>query len=286
MIDYKIPKKVDLSVPILNSNKDKKKVKKTINKGTPSSSIYISKLFDDYVELGHKSKEDLIITGLGKIASQPVVIVAQDYKRSNSKETGKITIKDLSKINKFMNISEDFNIPIIFFVDNKGIDISYENELLGVGNILSKIIFDLSSHKQNLISIITGEANSEASIPFLLSDKVYMLENAIFIPNNQDQKKEYLDATDCLENNAIDSIIPEPPLGAAKGPEDMARLIKISLINGLSELNHTSMKKTLSNRNKKFLNVDMGENKLLLTVTNEMKIWKDVLEASYRAFRN
>ena len=102
--------------------------------------IYISKLFDDYVELGHKSKEDLIITGLGKIASQPVVIVAQDYKRSNSKETGKITIKDLSKINKFMNISEDFNIPIIFFVDNKGIDISYENELLGVGNILSKII--------------------------------------------------------------------------------------------------------------------------------------------------
>ena len=113
-----------------------------------------------------------------------------------------------------------------------------------------------------------------------------MLENAIFIPNNQDQKKEYLDATDCLENNVIDSIIPEPPLGAAKGPEDMARLIKISLINGLSELNHTGMKKTLSNRNKKFINVDMGENKLLLTVTNEMKIWKDVLEASYKAFRN
>ena len=185
-----------------------------------------------------------------------------------------------------MNISEDFNIPIIFFVDNKGIDISYKNELLGVGDILSKMIFDLSSHKQNMISIITGEASSEASIPFFLSDKVYMLENAIFIPNNQDQKKEYLDATDCLENNVIDSIIPEPPLGAAKGPEDMARLIKISLINGLSELNHTGMKKTLSNRNKKFLNVDMGENKLLLTVTNEMKIWKDVLEASYKAFRN
>jgi len=286
MIDYKIPKKVDLSVPTLNSNKDKKKVKKAIKKGTPSSSIYISKLFDDYVELGYKSKEDLIITGLGKIASQPVAIVAQNYQRSNSKETGKITIKDLSKINKFMNISEDFNIPIIFFVDNKGIDISYKNELLGVGDILSKMIFDLSSLKQNMISIITGEASSEASIPFFLSDKVYMLENAIFIPNNQDQKKEYLDATDCLENNVIDSIIPEPPLGAAKGPEDMARLIKISLINGLSELNHTGMKKTLSNRNKKFLNVDMGENKLLLTVTNEMKIWKDVLEASYKAFRN
>jgi len=31
---------------------------------------------------------------------------------------------------------------------------------------------------------------------------------------------------------------------------------------------------------------NLGENKLLLTVTNEMKIWKDVLEASYRAFRN
>ena len=64
MIDYKIPKKVDLSVPTLNSNKDKKKVKKAIKKGTPSSSIYISKLFDDYVELGYKSKEDLIITDI------------------------------------------------------------------------------------------------------------------------------------------------------------------------------------------------------------------------------
>ena len=286
LVDYKIPKKIDISVPTISSIKKVKKQSKNLSKGTPSSSSYINKVFDDYIELGYKNKKDSVITGLGKIASQPVVIIAQSYDRSSPKENGKMTINDFIRMEKFIEISKDFNIPIVFFIDNNGLDISYDNELEGIGNAISKFIFKMSSHEEKIISVITGEATSEASIPFFLGDKVYMLQNAIFIPNNKDQKMEFLSSSDCLNNYIIDSIIPEPPLGAAKGPEDMARLIKISLINALSELNHTSIKKTLSKRNKKFLSSDFGDKKLMLTVTNEIKIWKEVLEASYKALKN
>ena len=112
-----------------------------------------------------------------------------------------------------------------------------------------------------------------------------MLENAIFWPNNQNIGIEFLTSKECLDNNLIDSIIPEPPLGAGKGPEDMARLIKISLINAFSSLNSINSKNLLKNRNKKFLTIDLRDKKLISTVSEEIKLWKEVLEASYKGLK-
>ena len=82
-----------------------------------------------------------------------------------------MTINDFIRMEKFIEISKDFNIPIVFFIDNNGLDISYDNELEGIGNAISKFIFKMSSHEEKIISVITGEATSEASIPFFLGDK-------------------------------------------------------------------------------------------------------------------
>ena len=282
--NYKIPKKIDLNMPNLefkNSLKNKKK----IEKGRPTAKIYIEKVFEDFIQLGNQIGNDQVISGIAKIASQTVIIIGQNYQRNLSSDKGLVTNNDLKKIEKFLNLSEKFQIPIVFFVDNKGFEISYKNEISGLGKRLSKVIEDLSSHKQQIISIIIGETTSEASVPFLVSDNVMMLENSIFWPNNQNQGTEFLTSKECLENNLIDSIIPEPPLGAGKGPEDMARLIKISLINAFSTLNSLSSKKLIKNRNKKFLNIDLEEKKLISTVSKEINLWKKVLEASYKGFK-
>lgn len=282
--NYKIPKKIDLNMPNLelkNSLKNKKK----IEKGRPTAKIYIEKVFEDFTQLGNQIGNDQVISGIAKIASQPVIIIGQNYQRNLSSDKGLVTNNDLKKIEKFINLSEKFQIPIVFFVDNKGFEISYKNEISGLGNRLSQVIEDLSSHKQQIISIIIGETTSEASVPFLVSDNVMMLENSIFWPNNQNKGIEFLTSKECLDNNLIDLIIPEPPLGAGKGPEDMARLIKISLINAFSTLNSLNVKKLIKIRNKKFLNIDLGEKKLISTVSKEINLWKEVLGASYKGFK-
>ena len=282
--NYKIPKKIDLNMPNIKFNQSTKN-KKKIERGRPTAKVYIEKVFDDFIQLGNQIGNDQVISGLAKIASQPVIIIGQNYQRNLSSDKGLVTNNDLIKIEKFMYISEKFKIPIVFFVDNKGFEISFKNEISGLGNRLSKVIQELSSHKQQIISIIIGETTSEASVPFLVSDSVMMLENSIFWPNNQNLDIDFLTSKECLDNNLIDFVIPEPPLGAGKGPEDMARLIKISLINEFSLLNSFSSHKLLKNRNSKFLNIDLGENKLFNTVSNELKLWKEVLGASYKGFR-
>jgi|TARA_B110000263_G_scaffold250141_1_gene270816 acetyl-CoA carboxylase carboxyl transferase subunit beta len=282
--NYKIPKKINLNMPNLDFKKSKLG-KKEIESGRPTAKKYIEMVFEDFIQLGNQIGNDQAISGIAKIASQPVIIIGQNYQRNLSSDKGVVTYNDLLKIEKYIILSEKFKIPIVFFVDNKGFEISYKNEILGLGNKLSKVILDLSSHKQQIISIIIGEATSEASVPFLVSDSVMMLENAIFWPNNQNIGIEFLTSKECLDNNLIDSIIPEPPLGAGKGPEDMARLIKISLINAFSSLNSINSKNLLKNRNKKFLTIDLRDKKLISTVSEEIKLWKEVLEASYKGLK-
>jgi acetyl-CoA carboxylase carboxyl transferase subunit beta len=280
----KIPKKIDLSIPSIKFSRSTKN-KKKIEKGRPTAKVYIEKVFEDFIQLGNQIGNDQVISGLAKIASQPVIIIGQNYQRNLSSDKGLVTNNDLLKIEKFIYISDKFKIPIVFFVDNKGFEISFKNEISGLGNRLSKVIQDLSSHKQQIISIIIGETTSEASVPFLVSDVVMMLENSIFWPNNQNLDIDFLTSKECLDNNLIDLIIPEPPLGAGKGPEDMARLIKISLINSFSSLNSINSNRLLKNRNRKFLNIDLGEKKLISTVSNELNLWKEVLGASYKGFK-
>ena len=113
-----------------------------------------------------------------------------------------------------------------------------------------------------------------------------MLEHSILNTGLESKGKDVLDAFDCLETGIIDKIIKEPPLGASKGLEDMSRLIKINIINELSILNYTSKRKLVRNRIKKFQEIDMSHTKLVESVSNEIKIWRNVLRAGYKALKN
>ena len=113
-----------------------------------------------------------------------------------------------------------------------------------------------------------------------------MLEHSILNTGLDSKGKDILDSYDCLETGIIDKIIKEPPLGASKGLEDMSRLIKINLINELSVLNYTSKRKLIRTRIKKFQEIDMRYNKLVESVSNEIKVWRNVLRAGYKALRN
>tara|TARA_Y100001960_G_scaffold71093_1_gene75222 strand:+ start:21913 stop:23571 length:1659 start_codon:yes stop_codon:yes gene_type:complete len=281
----KIPKKIDLELPEISFSSKTKKIK--IDKSRPSGKDYINSVLEDFIELGKSNEKNISILGLGKIDSQSVVVISQHFQRLNKSNNGKLNNLDFTKIFKAIEISKKFELPILFFVDNRGINSTFENEILGIGYNLSNSIKSLSNHEQPIITIITGETTTEGSLPYFISDQVLMLENSIFYTNTDfETSNNELNAVNCLEIGLINKIIQEPPLGASKGPEDMSRLIKISIIKELSDLNYKSKRKLARTRVKKFQEIDMGNNKLIENVSNEMKIWSNVLKAGYKALRN
>ncbi|MEC7870563.1 MAG: carboxyl transferase domain-containing protein [Chloroflexota bacterium] len=281
----KIPKETNLSLPRHVENNLKNIYKE---KSRPTSSYYMKNVFDDFLSLSNSNEEKGIIDfGLAKITSQPTIIIGQNYNRNNKKQDGKLSNKDLLESIKAIKLANTFNLPIISFIDNTGINKSFENEIGGIGPNISKLIDKFINFNNFHISIIIGEAGGEAALPYTIADSLFMLEHSIFWAGDIVEKKsnnEKISAKKALESKIVDAVIPEPPFGASKSPEDMSRILKIYIINTFSVLNYTNKKKIISNRLNKFA-PSYYDKKLISTVTNEVKIWRNVLEASYKALR-
>ena len=281
----KIPKETDLNLPRLVENSLKNLYKE---KSRPTSSYYIKNVFDDFLSLNNSNIEKGIIDfGLAKITSQPTIVIGQNYNRNNKKQDGKLSNKDILASIKAIKLANSFNLPIISFIDNTGINKSFENEIGGIGPNISKLIDKFINLNNFHISVIIGEAGGEAALPYTIADNLFMLEHSIFWAGDIVEKKsnkEKISAKKALESKIVDAVIPEPPFGASKSPEDMSRILKIYIINTFSLLNYTNKKKIISNRLNKFAPT-YYDKKLISTVTNEVKIWRKVLEASYKALR-
>jgi len=281
----KIPKETNLILPRHVENNLKNLYKE---KSRPTSSYYIKTVFDDFLSLNNSNIEQGIIDfGLAKITSQPTVVIGQNYNRNNKKQDGKLSNKDILESIKAIKLANSFNLPIISFIDNTGINKSFENEIGGIGSNISKLIDKFINLNNFHISIIIGEAGGEAALPYTIADNLFMLEHSIFWAGDIVEKKsnnEKISANKALASKIVDAVIPEPPFGASKSPEDMSRILKIYIIDAFSILNYTNKKKIISNRLNKF-SPTYYDKKLISTVTNEVKIWRKVLEASYKALR-
>jgi len=281
----KIPKETDLSLPRPVENNLKNLYKE---KSRPTSSYYIKNVFDDFLSLSNSNIEKGNIDfGLAKITSQPTIIIGQNYNRNNKKQDGKLSNKDILESIKAIKLANEFNLPIISFIDNTGINKSFENEIGGIGTNISELIDKFINLNNFHISVIIGEAGGEAALPYTIADSLFMLEHSVFWAGDIVEKKsnkEKISAKKALESKIVDAVIPEPPFGASKSPEDMSRILKIYIINTFSVLNYTNKKKIISNRLNKFAPT-YYDKKLISTVTNEVKIWRNVLEASYKALR-
>ena len=125
------------------------------------------------------------------------------------------------------------------------------------------------------ISIIIGEGGSGGAITLASSNKVVMLENAIYsvispegcatilwrdptktLEASQAMK---LTAKDLLELEIIDEIIPEPLGGAHRDKEFILRNVENSISKNLDSFLNMNQEEVLSQRKNKFLSI--GRNK-------------------------
>lgn len=254
------------------------KVKLVRMKERPTSLDYINLIFNTFIEFHgdrYFGDDKCIIGGIAKLGNTPVTIIAQqrgrDTKENIERNFGMPKPEGYRKSLRLMKQAEKFKRPVICFVDTPGAFCGVDAESRGQGQAIANNLFEMSSIKTPIISIIIGEGESGGALALAAGDEIWMLENSIFSvlsPEGlasilfKDAKKAKeaseimkFTAQDLKEYGIIDGIIDEPKHGAHKDIKLTAKNIKSTLISSLNRLSKLSAYDLLQRRYNKYRNI-------------------------------
>ena len=153
----------------------------------PHFSDYIENVFSDFDELhGDRvfGEDKAIIGGLARFKKRPVVIVGQEKGKSTedkiSRNFGMAQPEGYRKTARLMKMAEDFDLPLISFIDTPGAYPGIESEERGMSEAIAKNLSLLSNLKTPVIVIITGEGGSGGALAIGVGDHICMLEHSIY----------------------------------------------------------------------------------------------------------
>ena len=252
----------------------------------PSASLFLDKVFEHFFELkGDRLLEnsERIVTGLAQLGGQTVMLVAQEYIKDASSSIGKngLSSTDFRKCTRAISLASKFNIPIITFIDTKGHDQSYEEEIKGIGVSLGGTLLAMAELNSPSMSVLIGVGGSEAALSLDISDRRLMLENAILkIPDNNteiNKKNMVLGSRECKELDIVDIIVPEPIGGLHLNPDECFSLLRKVLMIELAELNQMSSRSRFRSKYNKFRGIPGFSNNILTDLTNDVLLVKSKL---------
>lgn len=232
-------------------------------KDRPTASDYLDQLFEDFTEF-HGDRlfsDDLaIVGGLAKLDGMNVTVIAQEKGKSLrdkvKRNFGSPLPDGYRKSLRLMKQAEKFGRPIICLVDTQGAFCGIEAEERGQGEAIARNLYEMSSLKVPIITIILGEGGSGGALAMAVSDEVWMLENAIYsilspegfasilykdgskAPEVAEEMK--ITASDLQGLKIIEKIIEEPEVGIENDFESVTTKIKSELVSTLSNLRELS----------------------------------------------
>ena len=244
----------------------------------PKSKFFIDNLFDDFISLEgdrHYGEDKSVITGLAKFKNQSVLVIGQekgeDLESRIQRNFGMMRPEGYRKTIRLMELANKFNIPIISFIDTPGAYPGVGAEERGQAEAIAKSIECCMKLGVPNLSVIIGEGGSGGAIALASSNKVLMLENAIYSvisPEGcatilwRDPKKMLdaakamrLSAKDLLELNVIDEVIPEPLGGAHRDKDLILENIKNAISQNLDFFKNMTSDEILNHRKNKFLKI-------------------------------
>ena len=254
------------------------KVEIARNPKRKTSIEYIEQIFDEFIELhGDRNFKDdqAIICGLARIGNQSYTIIAEQKGRSTKENVlrnfGMPNPESYRKAIRFMKQAEKFNRPVITFIDTKGAYPGVGAEERGQSEAIAKSMFEMAKLKVPVISIVIGEGSSGGALAIGVSNKIYMLENAIYSilsPEGYSSilwkdssryeeaaEKMKLTAKDLYEMKVIDTIIPEPVEMKESDFEQVIKIIKQEIETDIAKMQEKTKAEIIEERYQKFRNL-------------------------------
>ena len=234
------------------------KVEIARNPKRKTSLEYIENIFDDFIELHgdrHFSDDKAMVCGLAKIGKQNYTIIAEQKGRTTKENIernfGMPNPESYRKAIRFMKQAEKFNRPIITFIDTKGAYPGIGAEERGQGEAIASSMFEMAKVKVPAISIVIGEGSSGGALAIGVSNKIYMMEHAIYsilspegyssilwkdsTRYKEAAEKMKLTAKDLYDLKIIDNIIEEPIKYEENTFEIITKNLKELIINDIEK---------------------------------------------------
>lgn len=246
----------------------------------PYTLYYVSRIFDEFIELhGDRLFKDdkAMVGGLAKLGTQTVVVIGHqkgvNTKMRQYRNFGMANPEGYRKALRLMKLAEKFELPVVSLIDTIGAYPGIEAEERGQAEAIARNLYEMAQLKTPIICYIIGEGASGGAIGIGLGDAVYMFENtwySVISPEScssilwrsWDYKEQAAEALKLTSDHMyrfglIDGIIKEPLGGAHTDPDKMAQTLKRHLRQQITRLKKVPIEELLDLRIEKYRK--MGE---------------------------
>ncbi len=241
----------------------------------PNAQDVIDHIFEDFIEMkGDRlySDDRAIIGGVAFYKDRPVTIIAQQKGKTTEDNIhtnfGMPHPEGYRKALRLMRQAEKFKRPIVTFIDTPGAFPGIGAEARGQSNAISENLFAMSDMEVPVIAIVLGEGGSGGALAIGVGNHVYMLEHSIYSILSPEGYASILwkdstlaqkaaevmkiTASDLLEFNMIEGIIPEPLGGAHHDYKKTFDSIDQTLDQALQSFNNKTAQEIKDQRYNKF----------------------------------
>jgi len=241
----------------------------------PYTLDYIGEMLTDFVELrGDRAYADdpAIISGIGRFEGRSVVVLGHQKGR-NTKENlyrnfGMARPEGYRKAQRLFELADRFGLPLLCLIDTAGAYPGIGAEERGQSGAIATSIEAMTRLRVPTISIVIGEGGSGGALAIGVTDRILMLEHAVYSvisPRGcasilwKDAEAERtaaeqlrMTASDLSELGICDEIIPEAVGGAHRGLTVTAAAIQETLRRHLAQLDALSVDELLQRRYDKY----------------------------------
>ncbi len=239
---------------------------------------FIERIFTDFSEIhGDRAygDDEAVACGMARLGSDEVLVIG-NRKGGSTKDRvrrnfGMPHPEGYRKALRCMKIAEKFGRPVLSFIDLPGAYPGLGAEERGQAEAIARNILEMSRLRVPTISIISGEGGSGGALALAVSDRVLILENALYFvitPEScaaimwRDAAQKQLaaeamriSAPEVAALGCVDEIISEPPEGAHADREAGAGLLGTALKRHLAELRQMPIDALVAARQQKFRHI-------------------------------
>lgn len=239
---------------------------------------FIERIFTDFSEIhGDRAygDDEAVACGMARLGNEEVMVIG-NRKGGSTKERVKRNFgmpnpEGYRKALRCMKIAEKFGRPVISFIDLPGAYPGLGAEERGQAEAIARNLLEMSRLRVPTISVISGEGGSGGALALAVSDRVLILENALYFvitPEScaaimwRDASQKQLaaeamriSAPEVAALGCVDEIIAEPPGGIHTDRETGTGILGRTLQKHLAELKSMSIGDLVAARQKKFRNI-------------------------------
>jgi acetyl-CoA carboxylase carboxyl transferase subunit alpha len=254
------------------------KVQLARHPGRPYTLDYLSRIAEDFAELhGDRTFADdpAIVGGLATWRDRRVVVIGHQKGR-NTKENihrnfGMPHPEGYRKAQRLMRLAAKFRLPVVTLIDTPGAYPGLGAEERGQAMAIAESLKLMAALEVPIVSVVIGEGGRGGALALGVSDRILMLEYAIYsvispegcaaiLWKDQAKVKEAaealkLTAADLDRLGVVDRVVSEPPGGAHRDVDAMARELERAVYEELDYLSHFDAATLREKRLKKYQNI-------------------------------